>query len=257
VKEVFPSLLRQQKWFKYKRDTRVEDVVLRKDETAAGQTYKYARVTKVHVRTDSKVRAADIEYKVPGEARFRSTTRPIHKLVLVVPVEEQVIEEDEGGEVGQDPEAGGEYGEENDGVQWGGDEDGEEVGGTGDGNQLSQEETAKESKEKAQGEEASSQLSEEPHPATPGVQFSDGLEEMVDVGTAVKRGRGRPKKVGTMDQLAQKETDPLDPHKGSVTDSAEGVCVDPGESGAILEVGGPGPPGAGKGGQLASDSGGG
>ncbi len=68
MKEVFPSLLKQQKWFKYKRDTKVGDVVLRKDEAAAGQTYKYARVTKVHVRTDGKVRAADIEYKVPGEA---------------------------------------------------------------------------------------------------------------------------------------------------------------------------------------------
>jgi hypothetical protein len=37
----------------------------------------------------------------------------------------------------------------------------------------------------------------------------------------------------------------------------EGVCVDPGEEGAILailEVGGPGPPGGGKGWQLASDS---
>ncbi len=40
VKEVFPSLLKQQKWFKYKKDTRVGDIVLRKDKTAAGQTYK-------------------------------------------------------------------------------------------------------------------------------------------------------------------------------------------------------------------------
>jgi hypothetical protein len=60
VKEVFPSLLKQQKWFKYKRDTKVGDIVLRKDETAAGQTYKYVRVIKVHVGTDGKVRAADI-----------------------------------------------------------------------------------------------------------------------------------------------------------------------------------------------------
>jgi hypothetical protein len=50
------------------------------------------------------VRAADIEYKVPGEARFRTTTRPIHKLVLIVPVEEKVIEEDEGGEEALEPE---------------------------------------------------------------------------------------------------------------------------------------------------------
>jgi hypothetical protein len=93
MKEVFPSLLKQQKWFKYKRDAKVGDVVLRKDETAAGQTYKYARITKVHVGSDGKVRAEDIEYKVPGEPKFRSTTRPIHKLVLVVPVEEQTMKE--------------------------------------------------------------------------------------------------------------------------------------------------------------------
>ncbi len=45
-----------------------------------------------------------------------------------------------------------------------------------------------------------------------------------------------------------------------VTDSVKGVCVDPGEMGAILEAGGvrgPGPPGRRKGGQLASDNGGG
>jgi hypothetical protein len=46
----------------------------------------------------------------------------------------------------------------------------------------------------------------------------------------------------------------------TVRDGVEEVCADPGEKGAILEVrgdGGPGPPGGGKGGQLASDSGGG
>ncbi len=46
----------------------------------------------------------------------------------------------------------------------------------------------------------------------------------------------------------------------NVTDGVGEVCVDPGEMGAILEavgVGGPGPPGGGKDGQLAPDSGGG
>ncbi len=41
-----------------------------------------------------------------------------------------------------------------------------------------------------------------------------------------------------------------------VTDSVEGLCVDPGEKGAILEARGPSPPGGGKGWQLATDSGG-
>ncbi len=58
-------------------------------------------------------------------------------------------------------------------------------------------------------------------------------------------------------QPAQGETDPPDPHKGSVLDGTERVCVDPGEMGAILGAEGPGPPGGGKDRQLASDSGGG
>jgi hypothetical protein len=44
VKEIFPLLLKQRKWYKYKRNAKVGDIVLRKDETAAGQTYKYARI---------------------------------------------------------------------------------------------------------------------------------------------------------------------------------------------------------------------
>jgi hypothetical protein len=47
----------------------------------------------VHISADGKVRAADIEYKLPGESVFRTTTRPIHKLVFIVPVEEQAIAE--------------------------------------------------------------------------------------------------------------------------------------------------------------------
>jgi hypothetical protein len=91
----FPSLPKQQKWFKYKRDVKVGDIIFRKDETVAGQTYKYARVTNVHLGSEGTVRAADIEYKVPGESKFQTTTRLIHKLVLVVPVEEQTMEEAE------------------------------------------------------------------------------------------------------------------------------------------------------------------
>jgi hypothetical protein len=86
IEEVFPERLKQSKWKQDKRDLKIGDIVLRKDETAAGQTYKYAKVTRVHTSADGKVRAADVEYKLPGESVFRMTTRPIHKLVLVVPV---------------------------------------------------------------------------------------------------------------------------------------------------------------------------
>ncbi len=69
------------------------DVVSRKDITAAGQTYKCAGVVKVHYGKDGKVRSADIEYKVPGESKFRVSTGPVPKLVLTVPVEEQTMDE--------------------------------------------------------------------------------------------------------------------------------------------------------------------
>jgi hypothetical protein len=69
---------------------------------------------------------------------------------------------------------------------------------------------------------------------------------MTDMGATLKRGRGRPR---TSDNM-----DPSDPHKGSVADNGEVVCVDPGEKGAILENGGPSPSERGKGRQLAPDS---
>jgi hypothetical protein len=90
IEEAFPVRLRQQKWKQEKRDLKVGDIVLRKDETAAGQTYKYARVIKVHVSTDGLVRSVDIEYRLPGEMTFRTTTRPVHKLVTIFPIEEQL-----------------------------------------------------------------------------------------------------------------------------------------------------------------------
>ncbi len=60
------------------------DVVLWKDEMAAGQTYKYARLMKVHIGLDGKVLSAGTEYKLLGESKFRTTTRQIHKLVQIV-----------------------------------------------------------------------------------------------------------------------------------------------------------------------------
>jgi hypothetical protein len=37
---------------------------------------------------------ADIEYMVPRKSKFRVTSRAIHKLVLMIPIEEQTMEDD-------------------------------------------------------------------------------------------------------------------------------------------------------------------
>jgi hypothetical protein len=240
IEEIFPEKLRQSKWKQEKRDLKVGDVVLRKDETAAGQTYKYAKVTKVHTSVDGKVRAADIEYKLPGESVFRTTTRPIHKLVLVVPIEEQV------------PVTGK-----------------AEEGDTGPG-QLAP--SAEVEPEPAEPESAPRAMEPEPahqrgletaeketdsieavsRPAQgekgatkPAVKYKKVISrkkvgkqartiivtmpkeeaEIVDVGTRPKK-RGRPRKAPSVD--------PPDPHKGNVLDPGKGVCADPVNRGAIL-----------------------
>jgi hypothetical protein len=174
-----------------------------------------------------------------------------------VPVEEQVIEEDEGGGMDQGLEAGDSYAEENNETKHGEENEEETREAEDRKQQLPETGASKEVDDGSQEEEVDLQPQKELGPTPPGIQFSDGLEEILDVGAAVRRSRGRPKKAGV---VGKEELVPLDPHKGSVTDSVEEVCVDPGEMGAILEaggVGGPGPPGGGKGGQLASYSRGG
>jgi hypothetical protein len=254
IEEVFPERLKQSKWKQDNRDLKVGDIVLRKDETAAGQTYKYAKVTRVHTSADGKVRAADIEYKLPGESVFRMTTRPIHKLVLVVPVEEQATaagqeeKEDAGAEqpalraiTGPEP--------------------------------VQQEETrATEATPPAmvepspahQEEDGLVEVEEDPHEAVPqptqkgegklrmAVKYKKVIsrkkagkqartiivsvpkeeEEIVDLGARPKK-RGRPRKALNVN--------PPDPRKGSVVDPGKGVCADPVNGGAILGKGGTGP----------------
>jgi hypothetical protein len=239
--------------FKYKRDAKVGDVVLRKGKTAASQTYKYARITRVHIGSDGKMRAADIEYKVPGESKFRSTTRPIHKLVLIVLVEELTMEEDEGPSdqeerecIDQSPETKERNEEEHDKVEC------EEQCKGGPRKPENEERRPAEAKAnggagcEVQEEETASEAKKEAIPMAPDIQYSDGIDAIMDVGKAVKKSRGRPRKPEIAGGRGQEEPVPPGPSKGSVTDKGTKRCVDPRGNEAILNVGGgegPGPPG--------------
>ncbi len=240
--------------------------MLRKDETAAGQTYKYAKVTKVHTSADGKVRAADVEYKLPGESVFRMTTRPIHKLVLVVPVEEQAAatgqEEKENARAEQPPlqaitapepaqqevtrateatppimaETSPAHPEEGGLVEVG--EDPQEAilqpTKEGEGEQKTAVKYKKVISRKKAGRQARTII----------VSVPREEEEVVDVRARPKK-RGRPRKVPNVD--------PLDPRKGSVVDPGKGVCADPVNGDAILGKGGTGPKGGNKERQLSPD----
>jgi hypothetical protein len=249
IEEVFPERLKQSKWKQEKRDLKEGDIVLRKDETAAGQTYKYAKVVKVHTSTDGKVRAADIEYKLPGESTFRKTTRPIHKLVLIIPIEERASAAGKPGEAQPAPLA-------------------EKMPGDAraEPKAAGQEETRVQEKDNSTEVIPLSPLSiRAPRPPikikkvisrkkagkqarTIVVTAPREEADMVDIGIRPKK-RGRPRK--TVD------VDPPDPHKGSVLYPGKGNCADPVNEDAILKVDGGGRPQSQNGErQLASDSGG-
>jgi hypothetical protein len=86
---VFQGLDRSYKWRQGQRDSQVGDVVLLKDETAASNTYKLARVVEVFRNLqDGRVREVTVAYKNFNKKSFRTSTRPIHKIVLIVPAED-------------------------------------------------------------------------------------------------------------------------------------------------------------------------
>jgi hypothetical protein len=231
VEEIFPELLKQSKWTRDQRDVRVGDIVLRKDETAAGQTYKHARVIKVNVGMDGRVRSADIEYRLPGETVYLTTMRPIHKLVMVVPVEEQAaassleetgaaepkapellpIEEPKAGEAGKSPQAGD----------------------TLEANPQNEKGAKERLTQRVKYKKVNSRRKVRKQTRTIVVAVPKEVEEIEDVGVA-RRKRGRPRKA--------LGTEPPDPRKGSVLDPEKEVCADPVGRDATLGGGGTGAP---------------
>ncbi len=221
----------------------------------------------MHISTDGKVRAVDIEYKLPGESVFRTTTRPIHKLVLVVPVEEQISA------VGQASEDDANQGQAVTPVEEApAPARAEETGTAEVASPEGRPEAARQEGVEAAGEGRS--LTEARHRCTqsgggvagPPIEFRKVIPkkkagekaksivvtvpreeaEMVDIGARPKK-RGRPRK----DPIV----DPPDPHKGSVLYPGKGVCADPVNGSAILGEGEPNPHSRDRERQLAPDRG--
>jgi hypothetical protein len=230
IEEVFPQKLVQSKWKREKRDLQVGDIVLRKDETAAGQTYKYAKVVKVHTSTDGKVRAADIEYRLPGESVFRATTRPIHKLVLIIPVEEQAAAVDKVGEAEAAPLAPGCVRIKP--VVGSQEEAGTREKEASPGPTPPPPQSKGVSKPVAKPKKVVARRKAGKQTRTIIVTSPKEEAEMVDIGTQPRK-RGRPRKNPVVV--------PPDPHKGSVLRPRKGKCADPVYEDAILRGIGGGP----------------
>ncbi len=191
------------------------------------------------------MRAADVEYKLPGESVFRTTTRPIHKLVLVVPVEEQNLEANKMKEMPEPVK--GETVEATAVVPC---EKGRQTVSQAVPNREGEESPTKVKAGSLEKEVGNSQAAPAPKKKEATQQQAIAVTtpkeeaEMVDI-TAGPRKRGRPRK----NPLVH----PPDPHKGSVSYPEEGVCADPVDESAILGEGGGKPPSSDKERQSATD----
>ena len=91
----FPTLIIQQKWHWDKRNLRVGDVVLMQDSNALKGSQKLAEVCNALPSSDGKVRDVQLRYKLQrGDGKYEGQqdikiNRSVHKLVLILPVEEQ------------------------------------------------------------------------------------------------------------------------------------------------------------------------
>ena len=88
---VFHSLVPQYKWHKTQRNVQEGDVVLVNEDNVLVGEYKLGQVIEVRTSKDGLVRTAKVRCVNRKDDKVTTTVleRPIHKLCIIVPVEEQ------------------------------------------------------------------------------------------------------------------------------------------------------------------------
>ena len=94
-KEFLHALQERQKWFRPRRNFKVDDVVVIKGNDTHRNRWSLARVVKADEEEDGLVRKVKLDVRDPkitnqgkGTNSLRTLERPIHKLVLLVPCEQ-------------------------------------------------------------------------------------------------------------------------------------------------------------------------
>eukprot|EP00794_Sanderia_malayensis_P021203 gene21203-23285_t len=103
TRDFFPCLLVRQKWHVEKRNVRIGDVVIIQDSNLVRGKWRLGSVSDVFPGTDGKVRNVEIKYKQlsalnePALAYtgkgYSTIQRPVQKLVVIVPVDEDRLDE--------------------------------------------------------------------------------------------------------------------------------------------------------------------
>ncbi len=84
----FPQLVPSYKWLQRHRNVCIGDVCLIRYRNDVRATYRLGRVQEIKVGSDGLVRSI-VKYKLPNEKNFRTVSRPIQGVCVIVPVEEQ------------------------------------------------------------------------------------------------------------------------------------------------------------------------
>ena len=102
-KEFLQTLQTRQKWIKRQRNLQIGDVVLVRDDDLPRNQWKLARVEETLPSEDSYVRKVTVAigtHLLDGRGRrtheVQRLERPIHKLVLIVPQEQEFPAEEPG-----------------------------------------------------------------------------------------------------------------------------------------------------------------
>ena len=84
----FPSLIVQQKWHTRCRNVKAGDVVLVQDSGMIKGKWRLGKISKAEASLrDGLVRTVDIQYKNPGAKSFITITRPVQRIVVIVPID--------------------------------------------------------------------------------------------------------------------------------------------------------------------------
>ena len=92
----FPTLIVQKKWHTEKRNLQVGDIVIvQPDKKEFHSHWRLAQVCRAEKGRDERVRSVTLRYKQQGKNNTykglmdTEITRSVHRLVLILPVEEQ------------------------------------------------------------------------------------------------------------------------------------------------------------------------
>ena len=101
IKIHFPTLLVEQKWHTSRRNLRVNDIVLLQEDSAFRAEWRLARVTEVYPDRRGNVRNVQVlvKPKQDSTANYKPSkgyelNRHVSRLIVLVPVEEQDVQED-------------------------------------------------------------------------------------------------------------------------------------------------------------------